>query len=169
MNTVLFAQPYDICATGFYFSTAEEYNTKAKDLTNQYGQPVEEFEIQFIDEEGIDAKLFQALDIHQGNFHLFLDIVEEWSEDDKIKIILAVGDCGYSFDMSKDTPDQFEIDIYEMASMKALAEQFVEEGLFGDIPATIQNYLDYDAIAYDLSMDYSEAIINGTCYIYRMA
>ncbi len=51
--------------------------------------------------------------------------------------------------------------------MQELAQQFVEEGLFGEIPEKIQHYLDYDAIARDLSMDYSEITIAGTHYIYR--
>ena len=47
------------------------------------------------------------------------------------------------------------------------AIQFVYDGLYGTIPASIQNYLDYDAIARDLGMDYSEITIDGTRYIYR--
>ena len=165
--TTLFAQPYDISANGFYFETAEEYNEKASKLLNSYGQPVEEFELQFIDGESIEADLFKALGIHQGNFLAYLEAVDEWSEDDKIKVITAVGEAGYKFDLGEDTPDQFDVDLYELDSLKELAEQFVEEGLFGDIPASIQNYIDYEAIARDLGMDYSEIRINGTNYIYR--
>lgn len=165
--TKLYAQPYDITANGFYFETVEEYNTQASKLRNSYGQPVEEFELQFIDGEGIDAALFKALGVHQGNFPSYLDAVAEWSEDEKIKVIIAVGEAGYKFDLGEDTPDQFDIDLYELNSLKDLAEQFVEDGLFGEIPASIQNYLDYDAIARDLGMDYSEITINGTNYIYR--
>ena len=61
--TTLFAQPYDISARGFYFDTASEYSAKAAKLKNDYGQPVEEFEIQFIDGDGLDAKLFEALGV----------------------------------------------------------------------------------------------------------
>lgn len=165
--TKLYAQPYDISASGFYFETVEEYNTQASKLRNSYGQPVEEFELQFIDGEGIDAALFKALGVHQGNFPAYLEAVEEWGEGDKIKAIIAVGEAGYKFDLGKDTPDQFDIDLYELNSLKDLAEQFVEEGLFGEIPAAIQNYLDYDAIARDLGMDYSEIRIDDTNYIYR--
>lgn len=166
--TTLFAQPYDICAKGFYFDTTEEYEKKSKNLINDYGQLVEEFEIQFIDGEIIDAKLFSALEVHQGNFSYFLDIAEEWGKEEKIKVILAVGDCGYNFLLGQDEPDKFDIDIYEIDTMRDLAIDFVEQGLFGDIPNNIQHYLDYDAIAYDLSMDYAEATIDKTRYIYRM-
>lgn len=53
--------------------------------------------------------------------------------------------------------------------MKELTEQFVDEGLFGDIPERLQYYLDYDAIARDLSMDYAETEIAGQRLIYRCA
>jgi len=52
-------------------------------------------------------------------------------------------------------------------SMRELAEQFVEEGLYGDIPDSLQFYIDYDAIARDLAVDYSETVIAGSCIIYR--
>lgn len=165
--TKLFAQPYDISANGFYFETTEEYNEKASKLINSYGQPVEEFELQFIDGESIDADLFKVLGVHQGNFSAYLEAVNDWSEDEKIKVIIAVGEAGYKFDLSKDTPDQFDIDLYELDSLKDLAEQFVEEGLYGEIPKALQYYIDYEAIARDLGMDYSEIRIDGTNYIYR--
>ncbi len=45
--------------------------------------------------------------------------------------------------------------------MKELAEQFVEDGLFGDIPQNLQYYIDYDAIARDLEFDYTETEVIG--------
>lgn len=51
--------------------------------------------------------------------------------------------------------------------MRELAEQFVDEGLFGDIPERLAGYIDYDAIARDLAMDYAETTIAGEWLIYR--
>lgn len=167
--TKLFAQPYDISAYGFYFETAVEYEEKAGKLLNSYGQTVEEFEIQFIDGEGIDSELFRALGVHQGNFSAYLEAMDGWSEEEKIKVIIAVGEIGYKFDIGNDAPDQFDIDLYELDNLKDLAEQFVEEGLYGEIPKALQYYIDYEAIARDLGMDYSEIRINGANYIYRCA
>lgn len=166
--TILYAQPYDICATGFYFDSAEVFESKASKLKNDHGQPVEEFEIQFIDGEAADAELFDALRIHQGNFHMFFDAVEEWNEEDKIKVILAVRDSGYAFDLASEEPDKFDVALYECDTMRDLAVQFVDEGLFGEIPKAIENYLDYDAIARDLAMDYASVDVAGRRYIYRM-
>ena len=167
--TELFAQPYDISAVGFYFRTASEYAEKSAKLRNAAGWPVEEFELQFIDGESIDAKLFEALGVNQCNFPQFLDACDAWDDDQKRKVIIAVGECGYSFDLTSGDPDDFDIDLYEMDSLRELAEQFVDEGLFGDIPDPIRNYLDYDAIARDLGMDYSETTIAGTRLVYRCA
>jgi len=69
----------------------------------------------------------------------------------KFKALMSEGyDFEYSFDNYED------VEIYEKTTINELAEQFVEEGLFGDIPKALINYIDYDAIARDLSMDYTE-------------
>jgi len=167
--TELFAQPYDISAQGFYFQTADEYQEKSAKTKNDFGFPVEEYEIQFIDGESIDAQLFTALGVNQCNFPQFLDACDAWDDQQKQKIILAVGECNYSFDLKSGHPDDFEVDIYEVDSLRELAEQFVDEGLFGEIPERLQYYLDYDAMARDLGMDYSEATIAGTRLVYRCA
>ena len=158
-----------ISATGFYFESMEEYDSKYAKCKNDFGGQVEEFEIQFIDGDDLDCDLFKALDIHQGNFDAFFTACEEWNEDQKIKVIIAVGECGYSFNLYKDDSDNFDIDLYELDSLRDLAEQFIEEGLFGEIPESIRFYLNLDAIARDLGMDYSEIRLNSTNYIYRMA
>jgi hypothetical protein len=165
--TQLFAQPYDISAIGFFFHSLEEYQAKSSNLHNSYGWPVEEFEIQFIEGDDIDCDLFKALGVHQGNFDVFLTACDEWDENQKIKVIIAVGECGYRFDPREDDPNDLDVDLYEMESLRDLAYQFVDEGLFGDIPERIQCYLDYDTIARDLGMDYTETRIAGTNYIYR--
>lgn len=168
MTLQLHAQPYDLAATGFYFETYEDYAEKSAKLRNDYGAPVEEFEIQFIDGEHIDCDLAKAIGINQANLKQYLDAVEDWEDHDKTLVILAVGECGYRFEDTTQ-PDDFDLDIYPFDTMRELAEQFVEEGLFGDIPERLQFYIDYDAIARDLSVDYSEAEVGGTRFIYRCA
>ena len=167
--TQLFAQPYDISAVGFYFRTPEEYREMAEGARNQLGFPVEEFEIQFIDGERIDAELFEALRVNQCDFSKFFEACDTWDDDQKRKIIIAVGECGYRFDLKSGDPDDFDVDIYELDSLRELAEQFVDDGLYGEIPAPLQYYIDYDAIARDLGMDYTETTIAGARLIYRCA
>ncbi|MEE4212722.1 MAG: antirestriction protein ArdA [Parvularcula sp.] len=169
MSITLYAQPYDISASGFYFDNAETFRAKASALRNAYGDPVEEFEIQFIDGDAIDAALFEALGIHQGTASLFFEKVEEWDEHEKLRLIIAAGEGGYDFDIETGDPNDFDLDIYETSDMEALAREFVEEGLFGEIPKHLANYIDYDAIARDLAMDYTATVICGEHLIYRLS
>lgn len=165
--TKLHAQPYDISASGFYFDTADEFEAKSSKCVNDYGDPVEEFEIQFIDGEDIDCALATAWGLYQSNFSDFLNAVEFWDDHQKRAFIIAVGECGYDFDPANDSPDDFDVDLYEVDSLRELAEQFVDEGLFGDIPERLSYYLDYDAIARDLAHDYTHTTIAGTSFAYR--
>lgn len=167
MTLTFHATPYDILAAGFYFNTNEEYQDKSSKHRNEYGDPVEEYEIQFIDGDTLDCELFKALSINQSNICAFIEKCEEWEDHEKHNIIIAVGERGYDFDIDSDSPYDFDIDIYDVDNLRDLAYQFVDEGLFGDIPMNIACYLDYDAIARDLGMDYTETVINGQNIVYR--
>ena len=165
--STFYAQPYDISANGFFFESAEEWAELSAKAINCHGFPVEEFEIQFIDGERIDAALAEALDVHQGNVADFFEREVEWDEHQKRVTIIATSECGYALDLECCDPDSFDVDIYELDTMRALAEQFVDDGLFGDIPEHLANYIDFDAIARDLAMDYGQTCIAGTLLIYR--
>lgn len=167
MTLIFYAQPYDISAEGFYFRSAAEYDKLSANLTNQYGDPAEEFEIQFIDGELLDCELAKAWGLNQANFRRYFEIVEDWEDHQKTNFIIAVGECGYQFDPENVDPDDFDIDLYDEETMKDLAYRFVEEGLLGDVPESFQFYIDYEAIARDLSVDYTETNIGGMNLIYR--
>ena len=79
--TTLFANPYNIDAGGFYFESADEFTEKSPNLTDRYVNPVEEFEIDFID--GDDATLFNACGIYQANLSTYFDDIEPLSETEK--------------------------------------------------------------------------------------
>ncbi len=167
--TQFYAQPYDISATGFYFETMEDYGAKYAQCKNDFGGQVEEFEIQFIDGEDIDFELFKALGVSQCNMHHFIEKIEEWEDSEKEALVIAVGEGGYSFDFdTDDTGIADNVDIYYIDSMKELAEQFVEDGLYGEIPQSLQFYIDYEAIARDLAVDYTETRVAGVNIIYRL-
>lgn len=165
--TKLYAQPYDISATGFYFVDYQEYQDQAAKLRNEYGDPVDEFEIQFIDGDYIDCDLATTWTLYQPNIEAFFDAVNDWNERQKIHYIIAVGECGYSHDQIVDDPENIDITIYRLQSMRELAEQFVEEGLFGDIPEHLENYIDYGRIARDLEHDYSSVTVAGEFLLYQ--
>jgi len=165
----LHAQPYDINANGFYFDTIEEYAAKAAGNRNAFGDLVEEYEIQFIDGEDIDCTLAKAWSVNQANMGDYLTACDKWEEYQKQIFIIAVSEVGYDFDPANVHPDNFDIDIYPVRDMKELAEHFVDEGFFGDIPNQLSGYIDMEAIARDLSFDYTETEIAGETLIYRAA
>lgn len=168
MTITLFAQPYDITAAGFYFTSAQEYDQKVQALRNDYGERVEEFEIQLIDGEDLEAELAKAIGLNQVNFREFLTCCESWDEGQMVAEIIALGELGYDFDPEADPYDR-DITIYHLDTMRELVEQCVEEGLFGDIPEHLKFYIDYDAMARDLGMDYVETTIAGESLVYRCA
>jgi hypothetical protein len=165
--TKLYAQPYDISATGFYFDSAEEYEKRSNNNRNEYGQRVEEYEIQFIDGERIDAELANAFGLNQTNLGTFFAVVEDWEAHEKIRLIIANGECGCDFDPSVSDIHRLDIDVYEVDTLTGLAERFVDEGLFGDVPKAFENYIDYEAIARDLSVEYATTTIAGDHFAYR--
>lgn len=167
--STFFAQPYDINAKGFFFDDAESYRAGIQGRTNRYGMPVEEYEIQFIDGEMIDAALASALEVNQATVCAYFEAEAAWNEDQKLRVIISEREIGNPFDLEDDDPDNLDIDLYEIDTMRELAEQFVEDGLFGDIPEHLANYIDLDAIARDLSFDYAETNVAGRRFIYRSA
>ena len=58
-----------------------------------------------------------------------------------------------SNDLSEAIENAPDCVLYGADSLVDLAYEFVEEGLFGDIPESIANYIDYEAIARDLGYD----------------
>ncbi len=164
-----YAQPYDITACGFFFVDRKDYDTKRAACRNSNGDLIEEFEIQFIDGDDLDAALFNALSVSQASLEPFIEAIESWTEDDKIRLIIAAGECGAAFDIRRDDPSDLDMDLYTDMTLSDLAYLFVDEGLFGDIPDHLSRYIDYDAIARDLAHDYTETTLCGVCYVYRLA
>ena len=164
----LYAQPYDFDASGFYFDSFEDYQAKYNSNFNVYGQHVEEYEIQFIDGSAIDCDLFKAV---KGGYNLkaFFMVANTWEEYQKIPLIIAYGENITSEPFNEEvTPDLFEdIDIYYDMSFEDLAWQFIEDGLFGDIPEHLENYLDIQLMARDLSFDHNQISVGNNSIIYR--
>lgn len=132
---------------------------------NDYGQKVEEFEFQFIDGEQIDCELAQAWVLNQANFSAYLKACHDWEYDSKVRFIAAT-ECGFTPKGNASDPDTLDVEIFNIDSLRELAEQFVEDGLYGDIPDSLQYYIDYDAIARDLAMEYSETTIAGETIVF---
>ncbi len=149
-NITLFAQPYDISCVGFYFETIEQYELKAAGAVNDFGQRVEEFEIQFIGGEALDCALAAAWSLSQCNAESYLEAADEWDDDRKRRYIIAVGECGYDHDQVADDPGHDGVDIYYLDGLRDLAESLVNDGLYGEVPEALSSHIDYDSIARDL-------------------
>ena len=167
-QVTLYAQPYDYDAQGFYFTSFEDYETKYNKNCNVYGQFVEEYEIQFIDGSAIDCDLFKAV---KGEYNLkaFFMVANTWEDYEKIPLIIAYEENITSEPFNEEvTSDMFQdIDIYYDMSFEDLAWEFIENGLFGEIPKHLENYLDIQLMARDLSFDYNEISVGNNSIIYR--
>ncbi len=159
--TTLHATPYNIDATGFYFDSAADYESKAAMHVDRYGNLVEEFEIQFID--GDDAALFECCGINQANLNIWFDDIEFLQNDEKISLYYLVGIAGYGLDQALEKLD--EPSIYQGDLTEAAAELF-DECYLHTIPENIQFYIDYDKFARDCqySGDMAEFEYAGITY-----
>lgn len=84
--------------------------------------------------------------------------LESLNEYDMRKLEAALE--AFSNDVEEHLDNLDDYDFYENMTLEDLAYEFVDEGMFGDIPENIKNYIDYDAIARDLQYDYTE-VNNG--------
>ena len=160
---LLYAQPYNINADGFYFEDMDEYDHKVQQCFDAFGLPVEEFEIQFIDGDAIDFDLFEVWGIHQGNISQYLDIVDRFTFHKKITLIV-LSEAGYVISKNLNTDN---VEFHYCDRMRDLAIYLVEEGHYGPISEIIQQYIDYDTLGQDLETEYSEVIIADQNIIYR--
>jgi hypothetical protein len=163
MSNIYHATPYDITAAGFYFHDYEEYLAKAENHRNRFGDPVEEYEIQFID--GNNYTLFDRLGINQGNLERWFDDFEEIDGDEFIKAVYLAEYLGYDMDTILDRLD--DIHLFEGTATE-YAEQYLEDtGMLAEIPEHLRFYFDTEAFARDMLYggDIDEVTIDGTNYI----
>lgn len=155
MTTTLFANPYDISASGFYFTSMEDYDAKSAALCNECGQPVEEFEIDYID--GDTAELFNAFGVNQANLAQWFEIEDrELSEEEMAAFAYLVSNLGKA-------PQEALDAIEDVRLFAGKASDYVEEILdeiHPDIPSTLRNYIDTEAMARDM-------VINGEITVFE--
>jgi hypothetical protein len=74
-------------------------------------------------------------------------------EDYQVEILEYLTDY-LNYDLDEALSKIDDVEVYECSSFTKLAEQFCDEGLFGEIPAHLETYIDYEAMGRDLSFDY---------------
>ena len=126
----------------------EDYVREAKEAHNLNPDGLEMFVADFEDDIGIyeGESLTYALEISD-----IITGIEPW---DLKKVRYMCSEAGFTLQGAIDNVE--DCDMYEDMTLEQLAEQFVEEGFFGEIGEAILCYLDYASIARDLSYDYTE-------------
>ena len=142
-----YAQPYDISATGFYFGSTDDYETKSEANRNEYGQPVEEYEFQIIDGTAEECALFNVCSVNQCNISEFIELVETLLNHDLAALYYLCSNHGMSMSEATDMLD--DVTLYSGRMKDAAQEQFDEFHLH-EIPVHLHNYIDYEAYQNDL-------------------
>lgn len=150
MTISLFAQPYNIDATGFYFSSYEEYNEKQAACFDSFGNAVEEFEIQHIDGAGDFARIVKPDQCNLEEWFEQAEQFDELSSDEQTAFQWLVDDCNQDADEAFEKCN--EVCIFE-GTREEYAQQFVDdcydlERKMGDLA----RYFDYDAFGRDLEL-----------------
>ncbi|MFM0593993.1 antirestriction protein ArdA [Paraburkholderia dilworthii] len=162
-ETTYHAQPYNLDAVGFYFTTLEDYTAKAEANVDRWGAPVEEYELQFIDGTDAEGQLFTLLGINQANLETWFDDVVDRDEREQAALSFVVGDLGYSLADALDKID--DVNLFTGSLLDAATELF-DECYLNDIPEAVRFYIDYEAYARDqnLSGAMSELEFAGQTY-----
>ena len=89
--------------------------------------------------------------------------MEAFTDEEFLKLRFLAYEGYNERDVIDNGLETYEVDIYDYRdnssftdTFELLASDFIDEGLFGEIPKSIESYIDYEAIARDLRMDYSE-------------
>lgn len=166
-----YAHYYNIFPKGFEFSSMEEYEQQFQHHQNAIGKLGENLKtewVQLISSNFIDEKLFNLLKIDKSNLPLFIEKANQWSEQDKINLLIAVGEQRCDFDLSKDTPSDFDIEVCDTVnSMQEFAEKLLKDGYLGEIPQSLKPYLDYDEIIADILKEYAVLALYDKLVMYR--
>jgi len=161
--SLLFANPFNTSVNGFYFSSYQEYLIKSINLNKSSGQPVEEFEIEYI--RGEYSQLFESCKIDQLTLSIWFDEIEFLSESDYIELYYRCAILGQYVKESLESLDTDGI-IYNLSVVDYAYEYINDSGVLNTIPESLQIYFDYESLARDLEINGSvyEFHYNGSTY-----
>ncbi len=163
MTNQYFANPFNTSVSGFYFTDYADYLEQADNLKDDFGMPVEEFELEYID--GDNAELFNLLEVNQATLKLWFDSMEALAGADLVRAIYLADYLNVSM---ADILDQLDDIMLFEGDARSYAENYIEDtGLLDEMPENLRYYFDTEAFARDmlLSGDINEVEIQGTTYI----
>jgi len=165
----LFAQPYSIEHTGFYFHDFGEWEEK---FERKEANGCEEFELQYIDGDGEQTAFASIHEPDQANIEEWFDLLDEWevkNEMEQAAIAYLVEDLNVNIN---EAFEQVEGNGEEPAliegSVLDYAYEIVDDGgMLDDMPDNLRHYFDYDSFARDLerSGDVATFDFRGTQYV----
>lgn len=147
---VLYANPYNTSANGFYFKSYEEYKAKSSVHVDPFGLAVEEYEIDYV--EGEEAQLFKSCSIDQCTLGLWFNDIEVMNKQAQAELFYR---CEY---LGQDTDEA----IYELNDSGSISNcsiinyvyDYVDAcGILESMPENMQRYFDYEAYARDLELN----------------
>jgi antirestriction protein len=138
----LYANPYDISASGFYFKSPEEYEKLWQEAYDKRG--TEEYEIDFIDGDAMETALWYAGPTGSpGDLEDYFDLLAA-REDDQIRFLLYAEQYSpSSYDLGE-VPEDFN---YSPGTLEDYAYELVNDAGVGN-----DSYFDYEAFGRDLAI-----------------
>jgi len=95
------------------------------------------------------------------------ELMQFYTDDDFLKLRVLSSEGYNERDVIDEGIDKYDVEIHDYRNnssftdtFELLAQDFVNDGLFGEIPTSLENYIDYEAIARDLRFDYTEVETN---------
>lgn len=142
---MFYVNPYNPSAKGFYFESIEELEVKAKTLVDDFGIPVEEFEIDFIEGTKEECALSEALGLDAANIAEFIEFIETSDEAEwpTVYFLLTNSRCE-TLDEARAEAEEFTV--REGTLKDASAELFDE---LYNLPEEVRIYIDYEKFARD--------------------
>ena len=147
---------------GFWINLPSDLEEVLENLAKSTGEEIDKMEV-FINDYETDV---DGLEIGE---HTDLETLNETAEElesldecdlEKLQAILEAD--GGSLEDALENMDDYIF--YNGQSLEDVASEMIEEGVFGDIPESIINYIDISAIARDLDFDGYTETENGVIY-----
>ena len=151
---VLYANPYEYGASGFYFRSAEEYE-KAFDKH----RPVEEYSLEFINGSSEDVDLFKVLEVDASNLEQFFTFSEDMDDSQKAALYYMIAHRGKGPGETVDDLIEASEDVsVHPGDVGDWAESFIEDqGGVGEFSREfIEQHFDYAAYGKIIKEDMEE-------------
>jgi hypothetical protein len=145
----LHAQPYGD-GPGFYFDSYEDYEKKYDENFKKYH--LEEYELQFIDGDTADMKMFAAMEVNQATIQRYFEVIDELDDTQKIAVWFLL-DRRLTDDVDEAIRKSEDVMLRE-GTAEDYVHELLEEKIIGE--DVMARYFDYDAFGRDISMDFDE-------------